>query len=288
MLGKKAVNWALVLIIGAMICGATSLTCGADRVEVFTGLVVQPMISARPVAGPDGRVHLAYELSFVNETKVISQVDSIAAVDADSGAVLTEWKGKELSEIFRINAGESGTALGPSHSAYAFLDVTLAASAPAPKNIKHRISVSRSMPDASNEHKSTGGELQAGMPSNVTFEGAPTPVDTKRPIVVAPPLRGPGWVAINGCCAQISAHRGSVLALLRDRLDPGGYGGPAFQRRDGSAIELSVLRSARICRGQRDSGGGDRWDAGTSSGSTPGCHRGNSRRESHRGRYGRW
>jgi len=170
--------------------------------------VVQPVISPRSVAGADGRIHLAYELSFVNETKMISQVDSIAAVDADSGAVLTEWKGKELGEIFRINGGESGTALAPSHSAYAFLDVTLPASAAAPKNIKHRISVSRSMPDPSNEHKRAAGELQAGMPANVTFEGAPTPVDTKKPIVVAPPLRGAGWVAINGCCAQISAHRG--------------------------------------------------------------------------------
>jgi hypothetical protein len=106
--------------------------------------MVHPVISPRPVAGADGRVHLAYELAFVNETRMISQVDSIAAVDADSGAVLTEWKGKELSEIFRINAGESGTALAPSHSAYAFLDVALPATATAPKNIKHRISVSRS------------------------------------------------------------------------------------------------------------------------------------------------
>jgi murein DD-endopeptidase MepM/ murein hydrolase activator NlpD len=213
MLGKKVVHEALVLIVGMVMGGAVMLACAADRAEVFTGLVVQPMISPRPVAGADGRVHLAYELSFVNETKMISQVDSIAAVDADSGAVLAEWKGKELSEIFRINGGETGTALGPSHSAYAFLDVALPASATAPKNIRHRISVSRSMPGASNEHKGAGGELQTGMPASVTFEGVPTPVDTKKPIVVAPPLRGPGWVAVNGCCAQISAHRGSVLAF---------------------------------------------------------------------------
>jgi len=133
MLGKKVLHGALVLIAGAVIGGAVGLAGAADHPEAFTGLVVQPMISPRPVAGADGRVHLAYELSFVNETKMISQVDSIAAVDADSGAVLTEWKGKELSEIFRINGGESGTALGPSHSAYAFLDVTLPASATEPK-----------------------------------------------------------------------------------------------------------------------------------------------------------
>ena len=87
---KKAVHGALVLIVGTVICGGTSLACAADRAEVYTGLVVQPMISPRPVAGADGRLHLAYELSFVNVTKMISQVDSIAAVDADSGVV--EWR----------------------------------------------------------------------------------------------------------------------------------------------------------------------------------------------------
>ena len=86
MLGKKVVYGALVLIAGTAICGAAGLAFAADRGEVFTGLVVQPVISPRSVAGADGRIHLAYELSFVNETKMISQVDSIAAVDADSGA----------------------------------------------------------------------------------------------------------------------------------------------------------------------------------------------------------
>jgi len=190
-----------------------NLVCAADRAEVFTGLVVQPVISPRPVAGADGRIHLAYELSFVNETKMISQIDSIAAVDGDSGAALAEWKGKELGEIFRINGGEPGTALAPSHSAYAFLDVALPASATAPKNIRHRISVSRTMPESDNEHKGGALDPKAAMPANVTFEGAATVVDTRTPVVVAPPLRGPGWVAVNGCCAQISAHRGAVLAF---------------------------------------------------------------------------
>jgi len=213
MLSKKALYRALVLIAGMTISSALSPAGAADRAEVFTALVVRPVISPRPVAGADGRIHLAYELSFVNETKMISQVEAITAVDGDSGAVLREWKGKELGTIFRINGGESGTALAPSHSAYAFLDVALPATASAPKNIKHRISVSRTTPEADNEHKGTALDPKAAMPAKVTFEGVPTPVDTRKPIVVAPPLRGAGWVAVNGCCAQISAHRGAVLAF---------------------------------------------------------------------------
>ena len=45
MLGKKVVYGALVLIAGTAICGAAGLAFAADRGEVFTGLVVQPVIS---------------------------------------------------------------------------------------------------------------------------------------------------------------------------------------------------------------------------------------------------
>src|SRR5262249_4463187 len=89
----------------------------------------------------------------------------------------------------------------------------LPATATAPKIIRHRILVSRTTPEAGNEHKGTALDPKGAMPANVTFEGALTTVDAKKPIVVAPPLRGPGWVAVNGCCAQISAHRGAVLAF---------------------------------------------------------------------------
>jgi hypothetical protein len=241
---RRAVNRALVLVAGAVICSAGSpVARGADRAQ-YTTLVVQSLISPRPVAGADGRIHLAYELSFVNETRLLSQIDSITAVDADSGAVLAEWKGKELSDIFRINGGEPDTALAPSHSGYAFLDVALPSSSPAPKAIKHRISVTRMTPDAGNEHKGTPLDPKANMPANETFEGVLTAVDTKKPIVVAAPLRGPGWVAINGCCAQISAHRGAVLAFdgkayisQRFAIDfvQSGFGGTPLFRGDGSA-----------------------------------------------------
>ena len=210
---RPVVQRAVILVGGVVLWGALHPARAADPTPVYTTLVLQSLISPRPVPGADGRIHLAYELSFVNETRLLSQIDSIAAVDAESGAVLAEWKGKELTDIFRINGDESGTALAPSHSAYAFLDIALPASAAAPKAIKHRISVTRMTPEPGNEHQGTALDPKANVPANVMFEGAPTTVDTKKPIAVAAPLRGAGWVAINGCCAQISAHRGAVLAF---------------------------------------------------------------------------
>jgi hypothetical protein len=53
MLSKKVVRRTLVLIVGTVICGVVRLAGAADRAEVFTGLVVQPMISPR-LDGDDG------------------------------------------------------------------------------------------------------------------------------------------------------------------------------------------------------------------------------------------
>lgn len=182
-----------------------------DTRPVFSSIVVAPLISPRPVVGADGRVHLAYELSFVNDSKMLAQIDSIAALDVDTGTVLAEWRDKKLAESFRINGGDPGTALAPSHSGYAFLDVALPSNSAPPKAINHRIAITRLTPDSNNEHMGTALDPKANMPGTATFEGALTPVDGSKALVVAAPLRGPGWVAINGCCAQISAHRGAVL-----------------------------------------------------------------------------
>ena len=48
MLSKKDLHGALVVIAGTVICGAVSLACAAGRAEVFTGLVLRPVISPRP------------------------------------------------------------------------------------------------------------------------------------------------------------------------------------------------------------------------------------------------
>jgi hypothetical protein len=47
----------------------------------------------------------------------------------------------------------------------------------------------------------------------LAFIGVPTRVGQHRAIEVAPPLRGSGWVAGNGCCKPINAHRGATLSI---------------------------------------------------------------------------
>jgi hypothetical protein len=86
-------------------CALVSLTLAAapcraaipEGGPVFTTLIVQPVAVPSPVLGADGKRHLAYELLLVNDTTLLARVDAVAALDADTGAVLAEWKGDALA-----------------------------------------------------------------------------------------------------------------------------------------------------------------------------------------------
>jgi Peptidase family M23 len=200
---------------------------------VFTAFVVEPLISPRPVDGADGRTHLVYELSFVNETTVMSRIDSITAFNPETDATLGEWKGDDLKAIFRLNGRELGVSVARGHSGYAFLDATLAKGALIPKTIRHRISTTRFMTSPDDEHKGVPLDPKLGVAAQATFEGADVEVDPHKAVVIAPPLRGPGWVDTNGCCRSLG-HRGAVMA----------FNGKAFVP-ERFAIDFVQLDSAR-------------------------------------------
>lgn len=203
-------------------CALASLTfvaapCRAAIPEsepILTTLIVSSVAVPRPVLGSDGKRHLAYELSLVNDTTLLAQVDAVAALDADTNAVLAEWTGDALAAVFRINGREPGVTLARSHSAFVFLDVALPPDAPVPKSIRHRISVTRLQEaPGGDEHKGVPLDPAVRIPGRIAFEAAPTPVDDRRPVILEPPLRGPSWVAFNGCCAELTSHRGSAMAF---------------------------------------------------------------------------
>ena len=53
-----------------------------------------------------------------------------------------------------------------------------------------------------------------GTTSVIDYDGVPVKVHAKaKAVVVAPPLKGSGWVAGNGCCSPINAHRGATLSI---------------------------------------------------------------------------
>lgn len=204
---------ASVLAVGLAATLAAAPAVHAEE-RPFTALAVSHLADPRPVAGADGRTHLVYELALVNMTRLVVRVDAIEATDGTGGTALGRLDGDGLAAVFRINGGDPGVVLGPSQSALAFMDVALPAGAPVPAALGHRIATTRMKKAAGTDiHKGVPLAASDGIPAEVTFAAPAVGIDTRPAIVLSPPLRGPGWLAANGCCDTITSHRGGVMAF---------------------------------------------------------------------------
>jgi hypothetical protein len=165
--------------------------------EELTPVVGNPIASPEPVLTSDGRRQLAYELQLINRTQSVATVKSLKAMAG--GKVVQSLSGKALeAQLAPYGASKHSLSLQPGQGAYVLMDVSLPAKARVPATLTHQISVS----------------LKPAQPAVATsYELAPTRVTKREAVVVAPPLRGPGWVVGNGCCAEFNAHRGTVLPV---------------------------------------------------------------------------
>lgn len=176
--------------------------------EIFSSIAVRPISAPNPVLGADGRVHLAYELMVVNPSRVFVTVDKVEAVDA-GGRVLWQLEGEGLAAML-APYGAKGPQLPPGGSAVVFMDVGFTAAETLPQEIRARVTATRMAADK--DGKPVPMPADSPLPATFTFVGAPVAIG--RPaVVVQSPLKGNGWVAVNGCCDAITSHRGAVMAV---------------------------------------------------------------------------
>ena len=155
-----------------------------------------------PVRGGDGREHLAYELVVSNQSafppRAVTVRKVVATARGKAVATLAGAQLKELMEPFGAVDEKTRTTIPPGGTAKVLMDVTYPAGGKLPDRLDHELVVSPGPP----------GSVELSR-----FGTAPTAV-VKRPApIVAPPLRGPGWIAINGCCDESTSHRRSLLAI---------------------------------------------------------------------------
>lgn len=176
--------------------------------EVYSSIAAQPITAPNPVLGADGRVHLAYELYVTNPTKLFVTLDKVEAVDS-AGQVLASLEGAGLRALQTVYAGTDGT-IAPGGIAAVFLDVPFARDAKLPERVLARVTATRQ--EAGPDGKPVPMPANGPLPGTFSFTGAETAIG--RPaVVIAPPLRGKGWVAINGCCDALTSHRGAIMAV---------------------------------------------------------------------------
>jgi hypothetical protein len=195
----RAALAALIATVGASTALLAASPAGAAPVDRFTPLAAEVLATPEPVLAGDGRQHLAYELLLTNHslspaTVTVRSVQAIAG-----GKVVGSLAGKGLAAMMRpLGADENGVKLESGETGTVLMDLSFPRGAKLPRRLVHRI-VTSSQPKSS--------------VIATTFIAAPTPVSRRRAVVVAPPLRGPGWVIGNGCCADYTSHRAGVLAI---------------------------------------------------------------------------
>jgi hypothetical protein len=209
-MGRRAGVVGLLLAVAASTSAVGSLsalhaqtegeTAEEDTNAVLTPLAVSTVAPTSPVRASDGRDHVVYELFIVNQSSATVDITSIDVVDpADDDAVLARYDSGALGTMVAVDSGGEGLTFGPGSSGYFFGDLTLEAGATVPKQIEHHFTLSATS--------------QGDAATAIEFTGVPIRIGRRPAVVVAPPLRGRGWVVGNGCCVPATAHRAATLSI---------------------------------------------------------------------------
>lgn len=198
-----------VLVVStALLAASAAFAQSLKSNEVFSSISASPITEPNPVLGADGRVHLAYELLVVNPSRLFVTLDKVEAMD-EAGASLWALDGDGLGAMTTVY-GSKGRMLAPGGSAVVLMDVSFAENAKLPRQVTSRITATRQSAGA--DGKPAPLPADSPVPATFSFDGAVTGIG-KPAIVVQPPLRGKGWVAVNGCCDALTSHRGAVMAV---------------------------------------------------------------------------
>lgn len=192
---------------------------------VLTPLLADVLAPPVPVTASDGRTHLAYELLVTNALPqqvaltgltvlaggpaAAAPTDDPAPTDDDAQRALLTLDADGLREQTRLVGGAEPTAvLAPGQTALVWLDVALGDAdgtednggpTRVPAELRHRLDYAVAHPQPP-----LVGERGTETVAVVAPEGAP--------VTVAPPVTGPSWVAVDGCCG-LTGHRLAVPPL---------------------------------------------------------------------------
>lgn len=176
--------------------------------EIYSSISVRPIVEPNPVLGGDGRIHLAYELLVVNPTPLFITIEKVESLDETSRAVGT-MDGGALAAMTQPYGG-TARQLSPGTSAIILLDVSFAADEKLPTSLSARITATRQIADK--DGKPANLPKDYPLVATFSFTGASTGIGPAA-VVVEPPLRGKGWVSVNGCCDAITSHRVAMMAI---------------------------------------------------------------------------
>ena len=186
-------------------------------------LVLSPAIwsvlgPVNPVRGTDDLVHLAYVVQLTNHSTRPMTIVSIEVVDPDHGnsrtgrnqvvTILNEdvtAQAQPFNFPSTLDKRNYVRVLAGGETGAVYFDVTYPDRRSVPAHISHRVSVTET--------------AEKGATQSYTAIDEPVTVNAAEPVRLSPPLKGARWLDGNGCCKQITPHRG-VLSPINGRVEP--------------------------------------------------------------------
>lgn len=208
--------WVRLVVCAALVCALFSYSSSSAEpstlaVDAFTPVVASTLASTTaPVLGTDGKYHVVYELELTNTKAVPATLQKVEVLDGDDPTrVITTFEGDTVTHrLFTLAPAPVANAdIEPNGSRLFFIELAFDSRAQVPHSLRHHLYLLGA----------AGPAAKAATPIDYTV--APLPLDRLQTPVVGPPLKGDGWVAINGCCTTELVHRGSVLPVNGSLFD---------------------------------------------------------------------
>ena len=185
------------------VCLVVGLFAAARAGAQPTALQVEAPGAPQYVHGSDGRVHVEYDLVITNVFTADATLKSLEV--RGDGRRLLVLRGAALAAVTLPPLGSGPTArIAPAATVVTLVDIALPASAgrAPPTRVTNRIQYA--IPPHAPLRSLIG---------STTVTAPLLRSDRRAPVVIAPPLRGSGWLNLNGCCSEPTApHRNVVLS----------------------------------------------------------------------------
>lgn len=168
---------------------STAAACDAAGYTPLTARVADAPI---PVAGSDGRLHVVYELELVNATGDPATLSRLDVFDADTRAVVATLDAAEIGRrlVVRDRAAVAGT-LGASQAGIVYLHLMFDRADALPGRLEHVLAGVV----GAEALAETAGCVRVTPPTGLVFDA---------------PLRGPRYIAGDGCCDAVRHVRATL------------------------------------------------------------------------------
>jgi murein DD-endopeptidase MepM/ murein hydrolase activator NlpD len=233
--------FAIVLVLAAAyfvpIAAQEATPAPAPANGQLTAIVVSAIGGPIGVPGSDGLEHIEYDLVVTNVFSAPVMLSTIDVITLD-GDPLLSLAGEDLVAATQPLLGLTPLEEIPaSGTAAVMIDVAVPSDQLA-QRLTHRITYTLPT-DAPG----------ASQVESLTIDGPELVVDDRAPVVVAPPVHGPGWLNAFSCCDASSIHRG-----VRAAAD-----GARIVKSETFAIDWILLQDDRLFEG--DGARNEQWFA---------------------------